>query len=325
MLSASRGGLEVCCRCRKPAGDLPVQGRVSAGIQEQPGGRSACAASLVAGGDRPAGDHRSGHERAGKHALSVRDVPRYRVFRCGSVGEVVARRVSLRSVLARKLLAEAGYPNGFDLNCANTAQARGSWSTSARPSRHVDRRGSLKLTNYEWGSFAPLILGDQAKLVGGASMFGRWPAGRAMALRRVLCRGERPASDRRQELCDATCQDYQTIERDLLAERDPVKRTALIIRHGGAGRGLHLDDGADHRGHGLRTRSTRRLVGQFAAIPGRHELGDVFERITPRRKPWPNRPHEAVHRPAVAPGSCCCSWWRPSCSSWDALPAARSI
>ena len=28
-------------------------------------------------------------------------------------------------------------------------------------------------------------------------------------------------------------------------------------------------------------------VGQFAAIPGRHELGDVFERIPrPDQKPW---------------------------------------
>jgi len=28
-------------------------------------------------------------------------------------------------------------------------------------------------------------------------------------------------------------------------------------------------------------------VGEFAAIPGRHELGDVFERIPhPDQKPW---------------------------------------
>ena len=28
-------------------------------------------------------------------------------------------------------------------------------------------------------------------------------------------------------------------------------------------------------------------VGEFAAIPGRHELGDVFERIPlPEQKPW---------------------------------------
>ena len=28
-------------------------------------------------------------------------------------------------------------------------------------------------------------------------------------------------------------------------------------------------------------------VGQFEAIPGRHELGDVFERIPrPEQKPW---------------------------------------
>jgi peptide/nickel transport system substrate-binding protein len=31
----------------------------------------------------------------------------------------------------------------------------------------------------------------------------------------------------------------------------------------------------------------KRLVGKFAAIPGRHELGDVFERIPrPDETPW---------------------------------------
>ena len=45
--------------------------------------------------------------------------------------------------------------------------------------------------------------------------------------------------------------------------------------------------GADHRGHGLLRDQHASQVGQFAAIPGRHELGDVFERIPrPDEKPW---------------------------------------
>jgi len=33
----------------------------------------------------------------------------------------------------------------------------------------------------------------------------------------------------------------------------------------------------------------KKMVGEFAAIPGRHELGDVFERIPhPDQKPWKN-------------------------------------
>jgi len=31
-------------------------------------------------------------------------------------------------------------------------------------------------------------------------------------------------------ICEATCQEYRTIEKDLLAERDPAKRTALTDR-----------------------------------------------------------------------------------------------
>jgi hypothetical protein len=39
-------------------------------------------------------------------------------------------------------------------------------------------------------------------------------------------------------------------------------------------------------GMGYYAINTKR-VGEFAAIPGRHELGDVFERIPhPDQKPW---------------------------------------
>ena len=193
-------------------------------------------------------------------------------------------------VLARKMLAEAGYPNGFDLNFANTALPGTQFMVdigTAVADMWTKIGVRVKLTNYEWGSFAPLILGDQAHLVGGASMYrtvGRpdvpWRYDGSYAV----------ASDQHligdKNLCDATCQDYQKTEKDLLAERDPVKRTALTDRMvelvANTWTTVPIIEGMGYYA------INRRLVGQFAAIPGRHELGDVFERIPrPDEKPWP--------------------------------------
>ena len=108
------------------------------------------------------------------------------------------------------------------------------------------------------------------------------------------CRGATTApspSDSEQHLlgdkdnCDATCQDYQKIVKELLAERDPAKRTALTDRMvelvANTWMAVPIIEGMGYYA------INRRLVGQFAAIPGRHELGDVFERIPrPDEKPW---------------------------------------
>jgi peptide/nickel transport system substrate-binding protein len=192
-------------------------------------------------------------------------------------------------VLAKKMLADAGYPNGFDLNFANTALPGTQFMVdigTALADMWTKIGVRVKLTNYEWGSFAPLILGDQAKLVGGTSMY------------RTVGRPDVPwrydgsyAVESDQHLigdkanCDATCQDYQRVEKDLLAERDPAKRTALTDRMvelvANTWTAVPIIEGMGYYA------INKRLVGQFAAIPGRHELGDVFERIPrPEEAPW---------------------------------------
>jgi peptide/nickel transport system substrate-binding protein len=191
---------------------------------------------------------------------------------------------------AKKLLAEAGYPNGFELNFANTALPGTQFMVdigTAVADMWTKIGIRVKLTNYEWGSFAPLILGDQAHLAGGASMFrtvGRpdvpWRYNGSYA----------PDSDQHligdKDNCDATCQEYQKVVKDLLAERDPAKRTALTDRMvqlvADTWTTVPILEGMGYYA------INRHLVGQFAAIPGRHELGDVFERIPrPDEKPWP--------------------------------------
>ena len=86
-------------------------------------------------------------------------------------------------------------------------------------------------------------------------------------------------------ICDTTCQDYQKIVKDLMAERDPAKRTALTDRMvelvANTWIAVPIIEGMGYYA------INRRQVGQFSAIPGRHELGDVFERIPrPEEKPW---------------------------------------
>jgi peptide/nickel transport system substrate-binding protein len=189
---------------------------------------------------------------------------------------------------AKKILAEEGYPNGFDLNFANTALPGTQFMVDVGTAV-VDMWTKIgirvKHTNYEWGSFSPLIQGDQAKLVGAASMY------RTVGRPDVVWRYNSFAPDSDQRLlgdkntCDATCTEFQAVVKDLLAERDPAKRAALTDRMvelvADTWIAVPIIEGMGYYA------INRRLVGQFAAIPGRHELGDVFERIPrPDEKPW---------------------------------------
>ena len=190
---------------------------------------------------------------------------------------------------AKQLLAEAGYPNGFDLNFANTALPGTQFMVdigTAIADMWTKIGVRVKLKNYEWGSFAPLIRGDQAHLAGGASMY------------RTVGRPDMPwryegsfASDSEQHLlgdkttCETSCQAFDSIYRELLSERDPAKRTLLTDRL--------VQTVSDTwtavpiiEGMGYYAISSRQ-VGKFTPIPGRHELGDVFERIPrPEEKSW---------------------------------------
>ena len=82
-----------------------------------------------------------------------------------------------------------------------------------------------------------------------------------------------------------------------MSERDPVKRTAL--------NDAMVELVADSwivvpiiEGMGYCAMNTKK-VGQFAAIPGRHELGDVFERMPrPEQKPW--KSDRSPREPSIA-------------------------
>jgi peptide/nickel transport system substrate-binding protein len=191
--------------------------------------------------------------------------------------------------LAKKILAEEGYPDGFELKFANTALPGTQFMVdvgTAVADMWTKIGVKVNLKHYEWGSFAPLVRGDQAQLVGGASMY------------RTVGRPDVPwryngsyAVDSEQHLfgeadsCDATCQDYQKTVKDLMAERDTAKRTALtdhmVELVANSWIAVPIIEGMGYYA------INKRLVGKFAAIPGRHELGDVFERIPrPDETPW---------------------------------------
>jgi peptide/nickel transport system substrate-binding protein len=191
--------------------------------------------------------------------------------------------------LAKKILAEEGYPNGFELKFANTALPGTQFMVdigTAIADMWTKVGVKVTLKHYEWGAFNPMERGDQAGLVGWASMYrtaGRpdvpWRYDGAFS----------PESTQRlmgdKENCQETCQEYVKTARALGAELDKAKRTALIDRM--------VEIAANTwivvpiiEGMGYYAINTKK-VGQFEAIPGRHELGDVFERIPrPEQKPW---------------------------------------
>jgi len=190
--------------------------------------------------------------------------------------------------LAKKILAEEGYPNGFELKFANTALPCTQFMVDIGTAiADMWTKIGIKVTlkHYEWGSFAPLER-SQGPLIGWASMYRT--AGRPDAPWRYDGAFS-PESTQRllgdKEICTEKCQEFVKTYRALLAELDPVKRTALTD---------HMVELVSDswtvipilEGMGYYAINTKK-VGRFEAIAGRHELGDVFERIPrPEEKPW---------------------------------------
>lgn len=192
-------------------------------------------------------------------------------------------------VAAKKLLADAGYPNGFDLNFANTALPGTQFMVDigiaiAEMWRKVGVRVNLK--HYEWGGFPPLESGDQTGLLGWVSMYRT--AGRPDAVWRYNSSYSPDTYQRffgNETMCEGDCKKFVAVYKSILDERDDKKRTVLIDQM------VELVNNSWTavpiiEGMGYYAISTK-LVGQFEAIPGRHELGDVFERVPrPEQVPW---------------------------------------
>ena len=190
---------------------------------------------------------------------------------------------------AKQLLAEAGDPNGFDLNFANTALPGTPYMTQigvAVADFWTKLGVNVKLKHYEWGAFRLLYRGDQKKLAGAASMFRT--AGRPIAAARYQggfnSKGGHHLFGSKTD-CPAQCQAFDKLHLSLVREQDDAKRAEKTNRM--------LEMVADTwmavpiiEGKGYWAINPKK-VGSFKPIPGRHEFGDVFERI-PRsdQKSW---------------------------------------
>lgn len=191
--------------------------------------------------------------------------------------------------LAKKILAEEGYPNGFELKFANVALPGTQFMISIGTAiADMWTKIGVKVTikHYEWGAFPPMQMGEQPNLTGWASMFRT--AGRPDAPWRYNTAFSPDSTERMlgdKDNCPETCKKFVDLYKAVINERDPGKRTAL-------------NDGMVEliaeqwiavpiiEGMGYYAINSKK-VGEFAAIPGRHELGDVFERIPhPDQKPW---------------------------------------
>jgi peptide/nickel transport system substrate-binding protein len=190
--------------------------------------------------------------------------------------------------LARKMLAEEGYPNGFELKFANVALPGTQYMIdigTAVADMWTKIGIKVQLKHYEWGAFPPLQLGDQPNLTGWASMFRT--AGRPDAPWRY---NTAFAPDSTERLlgdaanCQEICRKFAEIYKAVINERDPGRRTSLnddmVELIAGQWIVVPIIEGMGY--YAIDTKQ----VGEFAAIPGRHELGDVFERVPHSDRKW---------------------------------------
>lgn len=190
---------------------------------------------------------------------------------------------------AKKLLAEAGYAKGFELRFNNTAMP-GTPVMSQIGVVLADfwtRIGiKVRLTNHEWGSFAPLVRGDQGKLVGTISMYRT--AGRPIAAPRYHSGFHSQGLAKlmgNAEHCPDDCKKFNDVHKKASNEMDNGKRRAytdeMIQLASDSWLGVPIVEGM-----GIWVANPKK-IGGFKAIPGRHEFGDLYHKIPrPDQSKW---------------------------------------
>ena len=191
---------------------------------------------------------------------------------------------------ARKLLAEAGHASGFRLTFWNTALPGTPFMVQIGEAvaGFWEKLGvKVEMKGVEWGVFDPMSRGEQKGLVGTASMYRT--AGRPEPSPRYITTLNSKGVQHlfgEPDNCPALCQESDKAYEAVVSERDDAKRTAATNRM--------VDVAAKSwvvvpivEGMGYWAVNPKR-VGFFKPIPGRHEFGDVAERMPrPEQRPWP--------------------------------------
>ncbi len=190
---------------------------------------------------------------------------------------------------AKALLAEAGYPDGFEMTFANTALPGTPYMVQIgiAVADFWNKIGvKVNIKHYEWGAFRLLYRGEQKSLNGAASMFRT--AGRPISVARYGSAfrsgsGHHLFGDK--TLCNALCRSYDKLHQEVITSQDAGVRVAktddLLTMVAESWMAVPIIEGMGYWA------VNPDKVGRFKTIPGRHEFGDVFERMPrPEQNPW---------------------------------------